>query len=110
MFKRALGDDYEYVEAHDGMQGLELYALNRPDLVILDVTMPGNNGMEVLERLRQMDPAARVIIGTADLQESTWQIAKGLGAAAVINKPFWAENVQVVVRAVLNGGEEDRGS
>ncbi len=101
MFKRALGDQYSYIEAQDGMQGLEKYFLEKPDLVILDLTMPGTNGMEILSQIKQLDPAARVVIGTADVQSYSRQQAEKLGALAFITKPFTEESVKNVVKSVL---------
>ncbi len=101
LLKRAIGEGNQFVEANDGMRGLELYFIEKPDLVFLDLTMPGVNGMEILQPLRQMDPNARVIIGTADIQEFSRQRAGELGASAYLNKPFTLESVQEAVRKVL---------
>ena len=82
-------------EANDGAAALERYFLNRHDLVILDMVMHGMYGLEVLAKLRELDPAVRVIVATADIQHSTRDQAHAAGAVAVVNKP--------VVRAELNG-------
>jgi two-component system, chemotaxis family, chemotaxis protein CheY len=103
LFKRALGEEaYTYLEAVDGMSGLELYFLEKPDLVILDLTMPGINGLDVLARLREIDPQARVIIGTADVQDFSRQQAEKLGAVDFISKPFNPDNVRTVVRNAVD--------
>lgn len=101
MFKRALGDAHIYVEASDGMRGIELYFVEKPDLVILDLTMPGVNGMDTLAQLRKLDPQARVIIGTSDVQEFSRREARQLGAVGFIDKPFTVEGVQKVVSKIL---------
>lgn len=102
MLKRALGDEYEFLEAPDGMSGLEMYFLERPDLVILDLTMPGLSGMDVLAKLREMDPQARVVVGTADIQDFSRDQAKELGAVDFIFKPFRPESVREVIQNVLS--------
>ena len=51
---------YEVVEAEDGMIALERYFLEKPDLVLLDLVMRGMNGLDVLKKLRELDPKARV--------------------------------------------------
>lgn len=88
-------------EAADGMTGLEGYFLDRPDLVMLDMVMSGMGGLEVLERLRQMDAAVRVVVATADIQKSTELLARAAGAYQVINKPLQSEQVLEAVQAAL---------
>ena len=102
MLKRALGNEYEFLEAPDGMSGLEMYFLEKPDLVILDITMPGLPGLDVLAKLREMDPDVRVVIGTADIQDYSRDQAKELGAVDFIFKPFKQESVREVIQNVLN--------
>lgn len=103
MLKRSLGDQYDFLEAQDGIQGLETYFLEKPDLVILDLTMPGINGLDLLAQLKQMDPSARIIIGTADIQEYSRNLAEDLGAVGFITKPFVDENVRNAVTQALEG-------
>jgi two-component system chemotaxis response regulator CheY len=103
ILKRSLDGDYLFLEAGDGMRGLELYMVERPDLVFLDLTMPGMNGLEILKQLRQLDPEARIIIGTADIQEFTRQRASELGAAGFITKPFTPDVIQDAIRRVMTG-------
>jgi two-component system chemotaxis response regulator CheY len=106
LLKRALGGEYTYVDAAEGMAGMETYFLEKPDLVILDLTMPGVNGLEVLTRLRELDPEAKIIIGSADVQEYSRQQAMELGALGFINKPFSPEEVQAAVRKALEVANE----
>ena len=53
---------YDVIEAEDGMAAIESYFVEKPDIVLLDLVMKGMYGLEVLDRLRQMDPKARVIV------------------------------------------------
>jgi two-component system, chemotaxis family, chemotaxis protein CheY len=96
---------YAVVEADDGMSALERFYLEKPDLTLLDMVMKGMTGLEVLEKLRTMDPAARILVATADIQSSTKQLAEASGAIGVICKPFSAENVLIAVKAALAKGE-----
>jgi len=91
------------IDAQDGITALELYFLEKPDAVFLDLTMQGMGGLDVLTKLMEMDPQARVIIASADIQTSTHQLVKESGAKAFINKPFVNEIVVATVRAVLEG-------
>ncbi len=106
LLRRSLGEEFTYLEAEDGIAGLETFYLERPDLVILDITMPGMNGMEVLKQIRNVDPTARVVIGSADVQEFSRQEAEALGARGFLLKPFDAREVQQVVREVLTQEEQ----
>lgn len=101
ILKRSLGAEHQYIEAENGMRGLEMFFIERPHLVILDLTMPGMNGLEILEKLHEIDANAKVIIGSADIQEFTRKRAEELGASAYLNKPFTPESVQEVVRRVM---------
>jgi len=91
-------------EAKDGHDALERYFLNKPDLVMLDMVMEGMNGLEVLAKLRELDPEARVVIATADVQTSTRAEAQATGASGFITKPFDREQVLNTVSTVLKGG------
>lgn len=95
---------YEVVEAADGMAALEVYFLEKPDLVLLDLVMKGMYGLEVLLKLREMDQHARVVIASADIQSSTRKIVDEAGALGFINKPFVPEQVIAAVEAALTEG------
>jgi len=90
-------------EVADGMSALENYSLARPDLVLLDVTMTDMNGLEVLEQLRAIDPKARVVMATADVQTSTRELALAGGAAGFVTKPLDGEAVLSAVARALEG-------
>jgi two-component system, chemotaxis family, chemotaxis protein CheY len=92
---------YSVVEADEGMAALELYFLEKPDLVLLDLVMKGMYGLDVLTKLREMDANARVVIATADIQKSTRTMAEEAGASLFISKPFNAEQVLDIVGAAL---------
>ena len=91
-------------EAANGNDALERYFLKRPDLVLLDIVMEGMNGLEVLPRIKELDPGARVIVASADVQSSTRTEAQAAGAIGFINKPFVREQVLETVSNVLAGG------
>ena len=94
--------DYEVIEADDGMAALEKYFLEKPDLVMLDMLMKGMYGLDVLTKLREIDKEARVVIVSADIQNSTQEMAKEAGALEFINKPFAAESVLNIVTRILS--------
>jgi two-component system chemotaxis response regulator CheY len=79
---------YAVAEAEDGLVALERYFLDKPDLVLLDLVMKGMNGLDVLSKLTQMDGDARVVVLSADVQESSRQLAAEAGAAGFLTKPI----------------------
>jgi two-component system chemotaxis response regulator CheY len=95
---------YEIVEADDGMTALEVYFLEKPSLVLLDLVMKGMYGLDVLAKLREMDPKALVVVASADIQSSTRQMSEEAGSLAFINKPFVSEQVIAAVEAALAEG------
>ena len=95
---------YDVVEAEDGMTALEVYFLEKPTLVLLDLVMKGMYGLDVLVKLREMDPKALVVIASADIQSSTRKLVDEAGALGFINKPFVSEQVLTAVKAALAEG------
>src|SRR6185295_8226623 len=71
---------HEVTEAADGLAALERYFLEKPDLIILDMVMSGMYGIEVLQKLREIDAQAKIIVATADIQNSTREMARHAGS------------------------------
>jgi two-component system chemotaxis response regulator CheY len=92
---------HQVTEAADGIAALEQYFLDKPDLVLLDLTMAGMHGLDVLAKLREMDPRARVIVASADIQTQTRDLALAGGALGFINKPFIGDQVLETVTHAL---------
>ena len=97
----------EVVEAGDGIVALERYFLEKPDVVMLDLVMTGMYGLDVLGKLREMDPRAAVVVATADIQTSTREMAREAGASTVITKPFVAEDLVAAVKFALEERSND---
>src|SRR4051812_23380678 len=79
---------YGVAEAEDGLVALERYFLDKPDLVLLDLVMKGMSGLDVLRKLHEMDDAVRVIVISADVQDSSRMLADAGGAVGFLNKPI----------------------
>lgn len=88
-------------EAIDGVQGVEQYKELKPDLVILDITMPEKDGLTALKEMREMDPYASVIMCSAMGQQEMVIDAIQAGAKDFIVKPFQADRVVEAIRKVL---------
>lgn len=94
---------YDVIEAEDGLSALERFAVDKPDVVLLDLVMKGMYGLDVLTKLREMDPAARVIVVSADVQTSSHEMVQAAGAAGFINKPAAPGQVVEMIEQVLRG-------
>ena len=87
------------IEAKDGDEAVSLYAEHHPDLVLLDITMAGKNGLEALSEIMEADPQAKVIMCTAIGQQQTVMEALALGAQDYVIKPFQKDKL---LESVLN--------
>jgi two-component system, chemotaxis family, chemotaxis protein CheY len=93
------------VEAEDGLSALEHYYLEKPDVVLLDLVMRGMYGLDVLQKLRELDADARIVVVSADIQSSSQELAEQAGAKGFINKPFDRAEILGALRAALSGAE-----
>ncbi len=91
-------------EAPDGARAIEACFLRPPDVVILDMVMHGMYGTEVLAKIREINPTARVVVATADIQTSTADQVKAGGAAGILNKPINRGQLAATLKIVLEGG------
>jgi CheY-like chemotaxis protein len=102
--KMLSGYQGDVIEAADGIEGLARAREEEPDLVILDIDMPGMNGLELLMNLRNDDRFMHtpVIMLTSKSKPENIRIAKELGIAAFIAKPFKRELFLDRVQKVLS--------
>ena len=95
----------DVLEAEDGLAALERYSLERPHVVFLDLVMRGMYGLDVLQKIRELEPSARVVVVSADIQTSSHDLAGAAGAAAFINKPFDKTEILAALDTALTGAE-----
>ena len=95
-------EGYEFMGAATGQEGLALAEREAPDLVLLDVKMPGMDGIEVLERLRNMNDQLPIVVISGHGTISTAVEATKKGAWDFIEKPFASERVLVSLRNALD--------
>src|SRR5215210_5254081 len=79
---------YHFIGAATGQEGLALIDREAPDLVFLDIKMPGMDGLEVLERIKAINPTVPVVIVSGHGNVQTAFDARDRGAAGFIEKPF----------------------
>ena len=92
---------YDILEAENGDRAIAQYEAAAPDAVLLDITMPEKDGLEVLREIRASHPDARVIMLTALGQQSIVLQAIKAGARDFIVKPFEQERVLAALQRAL---------
>jgi two-component system chemotaxis response regulator CheY len=92
-------------DASDGLQALERFAVDKPELVLLDMVMTGMYGLDVLAKMVELDPAVRVLVATADVQTSTSEQVRAAGAKGLLNKPVTRDQLTKAMQVVLSGGD-----
>ena len=87
-------------EVENGEAALKAYAGSKPDIVFLDLILPGKSGVEILEELLKLDPGAKVVILTAVEQEELDRQLANRGVSGVIRKPFSFEEFKEAVGGI----------
>jgi DNA-binding NarL/FixJ family response regulator len=97
-------DDIEVVgEVGDGREALELSKTSQPDIVFMDITMPGLNGLETVIRMKKDCPTTRVIILSMHAGEEYFQQALDSGAAGYLLKDADRMELELAIRTVMRG-------
>jgi DNA-binding response OmpR family regulator len=99
-------DDFQVLEARDGAEALERVAADHPMVVVLDVMMPGVDGVEVC---RQVHDGTRVLMLTAKDDAGTEAASRAAGAHGFLAKPFSSVELLDRVEALVNGDKVDHG-
>ncbi|MBT2688660.1 response regulator [Bacillus sp. ISL-47] len=94
-------EGYDTYQAANGVQALDIVSKHSPDLVLLDMKIPGMDGIEILKRMRVVDKDIRVIIMTAYGELDMIQEAKDLGALTHFAKPFDIDDIRAAVKKYL---------
>ena len=96
---------YDVIQAASGEDALKLVREDAPDIVLLDIQLPGINGLEVLEKIKEIDEGIIVIMITALGVVETAVKAMRSGAHDYINKPFNLDELAIVIKKALETGE-----
>ena len=94
-------------EATNGHEAVALYAEHRPDVAILDVNMPGIDGIAAALEIKRAYPAAKLVIATVYVTEKKLQRMAKLGAVDVLQKPFDAAQLAETVARVAKGAQRE---
>jgi DNA-binding NtrC family response regulator len=106
--KAVLEPTYETIQAADAQKGLELFRKEAPHLVLLDVILPGTDGLSLLQTIRAEDRTAPVIMLTGTKSVKTAVDAMKFGAADYLSKPFDVEELRIIVERALQDQELQR--
>ena len=88
-------------EAENGLKAVEKYSETKPDLVLMDITMPEMDGIQALKKIKELDPGAMVIMCSAMGQQAMVIESIQSGAKDFIVKPFHADRVIEAVKKVI---------
>lgn len=75
-------------KGNDGNEAVHLYSEHKPDLLFIDINMPKYDGFYAIEKIREFEPNAKIVVVTADFTQETQNKLEELGTTAVIYKPF----------------------
>lgn len=92
-FIRKSGKDVEVISATSGEDSIRIYREKKPDLVFMDIKMPGMDGITALEKIMQYDSHAKVVMCTSLKDPESEQRAKKAGCAGYILKPFSSKDI-----------------
>jgi two-component system chemotaxis response regulator CheY len=92
---------HEVIQAENGVEAIKQYAKERPDAVLLDITMPEMDGLTALKEIKKLDPAARVAMVTAMGQQAIVMDALKAGARDFVLKPFQPDRVLSALNKLL---------
>ena len=87
---------------YDGKEAVTLYEKLKPDVVLLDIMMPYHDGFYALEKIKEIDPDAKVIAVTADLTEDTEKRLENLKVSGIIYKPYDMKDILITIENVAN--------
>ncbi len=94
-------EGYRVIEAENGEQAVQMYRTSRPNVALMDITMPRKDGLAALTEIMQCDAAARVIMLTGVSQPAIIVKALKLGAKDFLKKPVPTDRLLTTIRQVL---------
>lgn len=100
-----ISNNYRVIEAEDGQTGFETAVREKPDLMLLDLMLPGRNGLDVCRELREMGSKIPIIILTAKNEDIDKVMGLEFGADDYMTKPFSVHELLARIKAVLRRSE-----
>ncbi|HWR83604.1 MAG TPA: sigma-54 dependent transcriptional regulator [Candidatus Deferrimicrobium sp.] len=104
-----LASKFDFVSARDGIEGLQMVSTEKPDLILLDLKMPGMGGIDVLERLNKLEARPDVIMVSGHGGDTPLVVESiKLGAAEFVNKPFDLQELEIHINGVVERSQLKR--
>jgi two-component system, OmpR family, alkaline phosphatase synthesis response regulator PhoP len=100
-----INSNYRVIEAEDGLQGLDMSIREKPDLILLDLMLPGMNGLDICKELRDKGSKTPIIILTAKHEDIDKVMGLEFGADDYMTKPFSVYELMARIKAVLRRSE-----
>jgi two-component system chemotaxis response regulator CheY len=94
-------EGFSIIEADNGTKAVELYKSEKPDMVLLDISMPEKDGLTTLKEIREADPHAKVVMLSSPGEESRVLEAIRAGAKDYVVKPFERDRIVAVIQKIL---------
>jgi len=101
ILSEGLSSKFEFLTARDGIEGIQMVTTEKPEIVLLDIKMPGMSGLEVLEKLNKIDNRPEVIMVSGHGETNYVVESVKMGAAEFVNKPFDVQEVEIHINGVL---------
>ena len=102
LLSEGIGSDFEFLSARDGIEGIQMVSTEKPDIILLDIKMPGMTGLEVLEKLNKAESRPEVIMVSGHTDTKFVVESMHLGAAEFVEKPFDVKEVENRIKLVLD--------
>lgn len=96
------GNGYQVFEAQDGVEAVEVFEKERPDIVFLDIRMPRKDGMEALKDIKQIEPEALVVVITASPKDGVREQAMAQGVFDYVSKPLTLDGLEAILERINN--------
>lgn len=106
-FEKAFSKDYLVITAESGKKGIEGFQKNKPHVVLLDLKLPDISGLEVLKKLKELNPEVPVIVITAFADSETATTAMKEGAFDYVSKPFDIQKIREIIKRAKESHSEE---
>jgi two-component system chemotaxis response regulator CheY len=98
IIKLFIGPKHQFIDARDGVEALELYEAEKPDLVIMDIRMPRMSGVEAIKNIKTRYPDAKIMVVSAYASEMLEELE---GVATILEKPLRKSKILQAVESLL---------